>query len=145
MKTVIKILVLFLALTGATTLMLNYTDVKLGAIDFFINHGWIFLISIALFPRLTLIVSGLIFHSIEFGGIIWWAGFFLAPRFLVSILATISYWNTNQMLVIASWLIALGGESSEKIMISRRMKTTQAQKFTEYQGTTIDAEYKVKE
>lgn len=145
MKTLIKILVIFLAITGASTLLYNFTDVQFGNVDFFTKHGWFFLFSIALFPRLTLLVSGLIFSSIEFGGILWWLGFFFAPRILVASLATVSYWNTNQILVILSWLIALGGESSEKIIIRRRMKGN-PHRYNHYDGgATIDAEYKVKE
>ncbi len=144
MKTLLKILFIFLAITGAYTLLYNYTDVTFGNIDYFSKHGWIFLFSIALFPRLTLLVSGLLFHTIEFGGIIWWLGFFFAPRILVATLATVSYWHTNQILVILAWLIALGGESSEKFVISKRMKNA-PQSFRSFEGTTIDAEYKVKD
>lgn len=145
MNTILKIAIIFLAITGASTLLYNYTDVTFGTVDFFTKHGWIFLISIALFPRLTLLVSGLLFHSIEFGGFLWWLGFFFAPRILVATLATIAYWQTNQILVILAWLIALGGESSEKIIIRKRMQSG-PHKFTNYEGgDTIDAEYKVKE
>lgn len=143
MRTLFKIMIIFLAITGATTLLFNYTDVKFGSVDFYVNHGWIFLISMAIFPRITLLISGLLFHSIEFGGIFWWLGFFFAPRMLVAILATISYWNTNQVLVIIAWLIALGGESSEKIFISNKIKPTK--KYNQFDGETIDAEFKVKE
>lgn len=144
MKTILKILMIFLAITGASTILYNYTDITFGNIDFFTKHGWFFLFSIALFPRLTLVVSGLLVGSIEFGGFLWWLGFFFAPRILVAILATVSYWHTNQILVILAWLIALGGESSEKLVITRRMRSA-PHKYNSYEGTTIDAEYKVKE
>lgn len=144
MKTLFKIIFIFLAITGASTILYNYTDIDFGKIDFFSKHGWFFLFSIALFPRLTLLVSGLIASSIEFGGLLWWLGFFFAPRILVAILATISYWQTNPLLVIFSWLIALGGESSEKFIITRKMRSA-PQKLNRYEGTTIDAVYKVKE
>lgn len=143
MKTIIKIALLFLAITGASTLLYNYTDIKFGNIDYFIKHGWIFLFSIALFPRLTLLVSGLLVGSVEVGGIIWWLAFLIAPRILVATLATVAYWNTNQILVIISWLIALGGESSEKFIITKRM--TGPRRYDQgFSGATIDAEYKVK-
>ena len=143
MKTIFKIALIFLALTGASTILYNYTNVQFGNLDYFTKHGWIFLISIALFPRLTLLVSGIIFSSVTFGGIFWWLGFFFAPRILVASLATVSYWNTNPALVIASWLIALGGESSEKFMITRKFKGPR--RFDQgFSGTTVDAEYKVK-
>lgn len=145
MNTIIKIALIFLAITGVSTLLYNYTDVTFGTIDFFSKHGWIFLFSIALFPRLTLLVSGLLVNSIEFGGLLWWLGFFFAPRILVAVLATIAYWQTNQILVILAWLIAMGGESSEKIIIKKRMKGN-PHKFTNYEGgETIDAEYKIKD
>lgn len=145
MKTLFKILFIFLAITGASTLLYNYTDIDFGKIDFFTKHGWIFLFSIAIFPRLTLLVSGLLFSSVEFGGLVWWLGFFFAPRILVAVLATIAYWHTNQILVVIAWLIALGGESSEKFVITKRMRNA-PQSFSSYKGgETIDAEYKVKE
>ena len=82
--------------------------------------------------------------TIEFGGLIWWLGFFFAPRLLIATLATVAYWNTNQILVILAWLIALGGESSEKFVLTKKMRSA-PQKFNQYEGTTIDAEYKVKD
>ncbi len=144
MKTIIKILFIFLAITGASTLLMNYTNVDFKNVDYFVKHGWFFLFSVALFPRLTLLISGLITGSIAFGGILWWVGFFIAPRILVAILATIAYWNTNQLLVIISWLIALGGESSEKFMITRRM-SAHPLNLGKFEGTTMEAEYKVKD
>ena len=144
MKTIFKIALIFLALTGASTILYNYTNVEFGKVDYFIKHGWFFLFSIALFPRLTLFISGLLVGSIAFGGVIWWLGFFFAPRILVASLATVSYWNTNPILVIISWLIALGGESSEKFMISSRFKGPK--RFDQgFSGSTIEAEFKVKE
>lgn len=144
MKTLFKIVIIFLAITGATTLLYNYAGLELGNIDYFTKHGWFFLFSIALFPRLTLLVSGLLVGSIEFGGLIWWLGFFIAPRILVATLATAAYWHTNPVLVILSWLIAFGGESSEKFVITKRMRNPQ--RFDQgFSGATIDAEYKVKE
>lgn len=144
MKTLFKIAIIFLAITGASTLLYNFTDHTFGNFDYWDKHGWIFLFSIALFPRLTLLVSGLLVGSIEFGGLIWWLGFFFAPRILVATLATVAYWNQNPVLVIISWLIALGGESSEKFVISRRMGGPR--RYDQgFSGTTVEAEYKVKE
>jgi hypothetical protein len=144
MKTLFKIIIIFLVISVVSTILYNYTDIDFGKIDFFSKHGWIFLFSIALFPRLTLFVSGFIVGSIEFGGLLWWLGFFFAPRILVATLATVAYWRTNPLLVVFAWLIALGGESSEKLVLTRRMKSA-PQKFNSYEGTTIDAEYKVKD
>ena len=81
--------------------------------------------------------------SIQLGGFIWWAGFFIAPRILVACLATVSYWHNNPILVVISWLIALGGESSEKFVITKRM--TSPKRYDQgFSGSTIEAEYKVK-
>lgn len=143
MKTLFKILFIFLAITGAVTLLYNYTDIVLGKVDFFTKHGWFFLLSIAMFPRLTLLIAGLLFNSIEFGGILWWLGFFIAPRILIATLATVAYWQTNPILVILAWLIALGGESSEKFVIRRKMQSA-PHKYTKYEKETIDAEYTIK-
>ena len=142
-RTLIKMFFIFLAITGATTLLLNFTHIQFGHVDYFTKHGWFFLFFLALFPRFTLLFSGLLLQSIEFGGLLWWISFFIAPRILVAFLATIHYWNTNQILVIFSWLIALGGESSEKVFISHRMRPQN--KYKEYNGTTIEAEYTVKD
>jgi hypothetical protein len=144
MKTLQKIIIIFLAITGAYVLLLKFTDVKFGNHDFFDKHTWFFLISMAIFPRLTLLVSGLIAHTIEFGGLVWWLGFFVAPRILVAILATVSYWNQNQILVIIAWLFAIGGESSEKFVITKKMQSA-PQSFRQFEGETIEAEYKVKD
>jgi hypothetical protein len=57
---------------------------------------------------------------------------------LVAILATVSYWNTNKVLVIISWLMAIGGESSEKYFIHRR---TFRRRNIEPKIGVIDAEY----
>ena len=141
--TITRVLIIFLAITGATTLLLHYTSIQLGQMDYFAKHGWIFLMFLAFFPRVTLLFSGLILNTIELGGILWWIGFFFAPRVLVATLATIGYWNTNQVLVVLAWLIALGGESSEKIYLQRKIKPQTT--YQNYEGTTIEAEYKVKD
>ncbi len=144
MKTLFKIAIIFLALTGASTLLYNFTDVEFGNIDYFSKHGWFFLFSIALFPRLTLLVSGLLASTIEFGGIFWWLGFFFAPRILVATLATVSYWHTNPVLVIISWLVALSGESSEKFVITNKFRSPK--RYDQgFSGTTVEAEYRVKD
>ena len=52
----------------------------------------------------------------------WWLGWLVAPRILVAILATISYFEANPVLVVIAWLVALGGESSEKSWVRRRTK-----------------------
>jgi len=133
MRTILKIVILFLLITGLSTVLMNFFDVQYGNINYWEVHGFFFLIFIFIFPRLTLL-----FSSVAFGGIFWWLGFFFAPRLLVAILATVSYWNTNKVLVIISWLLAVGGESSEKYFIHRR---TFRRRKVEPRVGVIDAEY----
>jgi hypothetical protein len=80
-----------------------------SAMDFWDKHGVLFIISMALFPRLTLL-----FSSVAFGGLLWWLGFIFVPRILVAVLATLSYLHTNPVLVALSWVWALSGETAEK-------------------------------
>ncbi len=118
MIVVIRIILLFILVSVSSTLLINYFHVEFGVTNFWQNHGFFFLIFISIFPRLTLL-----FSSVPFGGILWWLGWLFAPRLLVSILATIAYWNSNPILVIFSWLITLSGETSEKyVMIHNRRK-----------------------
>lgn len=42
------------------------------------------------------------------------------PVFLVAYLATMAYWQTNPVLVVISWVMAIGGESSEKTVVINR-------------------------
>jgi len=76
--------------------------------DFWDNHGIFFIIFLFFFPRLTM------FFAAVWGGFLWWIGWIFAPRLLVAILATNSYWNTNKIIVVLTWIWALGGESCEK-------------------------------
>lgn len=153
MKTLFKIAILFLAITGATSILIQYTDIPFGKTDFFEVHGWFFLIAIAFFPRLTLL-----FSSVAFGGFFWWLGFIFAPRFLVAVLATTAYWNTNPVLVTISWLVAISGETSEKYALSRgtffrfgspsvhfRFKQKPSTQDRGQSGDVFEAEYKIKE
>jgi hypothetical protein len=114
MKTLITILIIFLAITGANTLMIDYLHIPFGQISFWDRRGLFFLFFIAFFPRLTLL-----FSSVAFGGLFWWLGLVFAPRILVAVLATPAYWHTNPALVIIAWLVAMGGESSEKMFIKK--------------------------
>lgn len=38
----------------------------------------------------------------------------------MAVLATIAYWEQNPILVVISWLMALGGESGEKVVVRNR-------------------------
>jgi hypothetical protein len=115
MKTLLRVLVIFLAITGATALAYDLFQVEFGVGNYWDSHGVFFLIAITIFPRLTLL-----FSSVASGGWLWWLSWIFAPRILVACLATVSYWNANPVLVVCAWLVALSGESSEKYAVVRR-------------------------
>lgn len=80
--------------------------------DFFDNYGLLTLFFLAIFPRLTLLFGSFVFGSFVFGGWLWWLGWVLAPHLLVAFLS-IPYWDTNPVLVVIAWFIALGGTPLE--------------------------------
>lgn len=77
-------------------------------VSFWEVHSIFFIIFMLFFPRLTLLFATI------WGGVWWWVGLLLAPRFMVAILATTAYWNTNTVLCVLTWMWAFGGESTEK-------------------------------
>lgn len=81
--------------------------------NFFEQHGVITLVCLAIFPRLTLLLA-----SFATGGVLWWLGWIFAPHLLVAILS-LQYWDTNPVLVIVAWVLALGGTSAESRAVSR--------------------------
>lgn len=113
--TVFKGVAIFFVLLVATSVMMDVLNTQFGSVDFFQKHGVMFLIFITIFPRLTLL-----FSSVATGGFLWWLGFIFCPRILVASLATVSYFHTNPVLVVISWLVALGGEAMEKAGIGGR-------------------------
>ena len=70
--------------------------------DFWTNHGIFFLLLCQLFPRLTIVF----WTAFPLGAdqIIAWL---LAPRFLAAYLATQYYWDTNPVLVMVAWVMAV--------------------------------------
>jgi len=84
--------------------------------NFWDNHGVLFIFFMFFFPRLTLF-----FSSVASGGLLWWLGFIFAPRLLVAILATFAYWETNTVLVIITWFWAIGGEGTEKKVVANKV------------------------
>lgn len=114
MQLFIRVLIVFLVITGSVSILVNQFAVTLGEVNYWESRGIFFLFFITLFPRLTLL-----FSSVAFGGLFWWLGFFFAPRILVAVLATLAYWQTNPVLVTMAWLIALGGETNEKFWATR--------------------------
>ena len=110
MKTMLfRGIAVFFLLIVATSVLMDSSALTFGTVDFFQNHNALFLVAIALFPRLTLL-----FSSVVSGGFIWWIGLIFCPRILVASLATMAYFHTNPVLVVISWLVALSGEVLEK-------------------------------
>ena len=109
-----KSVAIFFILLVGTSVMMDVMQTEFGTVNFWDRRGVFFLIFITLFPRLTLL-----FSSVAFGGVFWWLGFIFLPRILVAALATVSYFHTNPVLVVISWLIALGGEVFEKRGLGR--------------------------
>ncbi len=77
--------------------------------------GLFFLTLLTFMPRLTLVFISVLLGSI---GITFWGviGCVLLPRVLVAILATTVYWDTNPVLCVISWIVALVGEFVEKAL-----------------------------
>ena len=81
-------------------------------ISFWEFHGFIFVLCMCFFPRLTMLFTGICFMP--------WTGFWFAmgwlfvPRFTVAICAIVFYWGTNPVLCVLACLWALSGESAEK-------------------------------
>ncbi len=134
MSTAIKVLLLFLAITGLSTILMQSFAFEFGTIDYWKNHGVFFLIFLTLFPRLTLL-----FSSVVSGGVLWWVAWLFAPRFLVAFLATIGYWQTNPILVMFAWFVALSGETSEKTFVINKGRPYQFKKTVIINGKRYDS------
>lgn len=119
MQRSLKPLSFFLIFLVAASVMTNVLQggEEFGKIDFFRKHGVFFLLAITLLPRLTLL-----FSSVATGGFLWWVGFIFCPRILVASLATVSYLHTNPILVTLSWVVAIFGETLEKIGLGSNRK-----------------------
>lgn len=70
--------------------------------DYWDVHGVWFLIFILLLPRLTMLFRGICFYNFAHP-ILFWFGWVFTPRFVVAILATSVYWETNPILCIIAW------------------------------------------
>ena len=71
------------------------------------NAVWV-LLGCALFPRITM------FLIIDpFTSVLSILGFVFLPHLMVAVLATTMYWDTDPLLCVLSWLLALGGSSGE--------------------------------
>lgn len=82
--------------------------------DIVAGHGILFLIGLALFPRITL----LFFAATPFGWLAW-IGWLIAPHFLVAVLS-LPYWQDHPYLVIVAWIMAFVGTGTEGGAANRR-------------------------
>ncbi len=115
MRLLVRFVIVFALVGLASMVAVQAFGVEFGVSNFWNAHGVGLLIGLAVLPRLTLLLS-----SIATGGVLWWIGWLFAPRILVATLATIAYFEANPALVVFAWLIALGGESTEKCWLGRR-------------------------
>jgi len=115
MRLLVRFLIVFALVGLASMVAIRAFGVDFGTSNYWGAHGLSLLVGLALLPRLTLLLS-----SVATGGLLWWMGWLITPRILVAILATISYFEANPTLVVIAWLIALGGESTEKYWVRRR-------------------------
>lgn len=107
-----------LAVTGAVAIAGGAFGIEFGRSNYWDHHGLLFLAGITCFPRITLL-----FFTAPIGGFLWGLSWLFAPRMLVAVLATLAYWQQNPFLVVFAWLVALGGESSEKAAIVHQSQT----------------------
>lgn len=112
----LKFLFVFIFLAIGHALSISLFQIEFGTVSYWSRHGIFLLIFLALFPRLTLL-----FSSIPFGGFFWWFGLFFFPRYLIAAIATLEYWQCNPILVTLAWLVAIGGETTEKMYVNRRV------------------------
>lgn len=84
-------------------------------VNFWDVHGIFFLIFITVFPRLTMLFA----VSLHFGFLAW-LGWLFAPHLTVAILATEYYWQTNPILCVIAWVVALAGTGGEAKMVKMR-------------------------
>lgn len=82
--------------------------------NFWDVHGILFLLGMAFFPRLAMLIAT------PWGGVLWWLGLILVPRIQVAILATVIYGDTNPFLAFAAWVVAFMGEGTEKTVIAQK-------------------------
>ena len=98
--------------------------------NYWTYNSLILLIGLTIFPRFSLL------FCIVPGTILFWIGWIVLPRLTIAILATFYYASTNPILVILSWIIAMGGESLEK---SYGYKVRKNKSFTK----TRNVEYEI--
>jgi hypothetical protein len=95
---------------------------KEETMDFWEVHGWVFVLCMFFFPRLTMLLGTAVTAGF---GVLGWLGWVFMPRLTVAILATGKYWDTNEVLVVFTWIWALGGEGTEKKAASNRVSRSE--------------------
>jgi len=106
-------------------------------IDFWEVHGLIFIFFMFFFPRLTMLLAT------AWGGPLWWIGWLFAPRLTVAIVATTLYWETNTVLVVITWLWALGGEGTEKTTINKVGRRRKRRRIKDVSARGVDRSARV--
>lgn len=91
-----------------------------SVVSFWAVHGLLFCICMAIFPRLTMLFTGICFAP--YAGVLFWFGWVLAPRLTVAILATFIYFHVNPILCVFVWMWALAGESTEKKVVAGKSR-----------------------
>ena len=134
MKKLVQFLLIFIILSAGIFILSNGFSISLGQNNYWDHHGVLFLFFLSFFPRLALL-----FSSVASGGLFWWLAWVFAPRILVACLATVAYWHQNPILVCLSWLIAIGGESTEKVIFTQK-STRWARTQYAAKGDVIDIE-----
>lgn len=81
--------------------------------DFWAIHTCFFIFFLLLCPRLTMLIMGICFFPFAHP-ILFWLGWLATPRLVIAILATSNYWDTNPVLCIFAWMLALGGIAESK-------------------------------
>lgn len=129
----VRFIFIFIVFAVFSSLAVAVLGLDFSRVNYWQQHGFLLLVFLALFPR-----CALVFSSIPFGGILWWLGFILCPRYLIALLATHAYWYENPILVCFAWFFALGGESSEKYYIRKRYKYQKADNVIDVQSRPIN-------
>ena len=79
--------------------------------DFWEVHGFWFIFFMFLFPRITMMCTGIFLGWMS---PLFFFGWLLLPRLTVAIIASMLYFNSNPVLCVFTWFWALGGECTEK-------------------------------
>jgi hypothetical protein len=82
-------------------------------LNFWDYHGWAFIIFMLLFPRLTMLATGI---WMKFLGLWFFLGWLFMPRLTTAILAIHFYWDQNPVICVLACLLVLddfGGGSDD--------------------------------